>query len=128
MENPNHVTNRTEMERSRRTPVEPRAERRVVEPRPRLDVFENGEAIRIVADVPGVDAACADVEVELPHLRIDCTRAVAGGTTIRYCATLTLPNTIESESLAAELRNGVLEITMHKSPKARARRIPISTA
>lgn len=98
---------------------------RVIEIRPRLDVFENRDGIRIVADVPGVDAANADVHVEMPHLRIACTRPTAGESAIRYAASLTLPQTIDGDSLSAQIRDGVLEISMHKSAQARARRIEV---
>jgi HSP20 family molecular chaperone IbpA len=75
--------------------------------------------------VPGVDPANADVHVEMPHLRIACTRTAAGEATIRYAASLTLPSTIDGDSSSARLRDGVLEISMQKSAKARARRIDV---
>jgi HSP20 family molecular chaperone IbpA len=99
---------------------------RVVEIRPSLDVLENGEEIRILADVPGVAAEHADVQIEMPQLRIACTRHVASGAAIRYAASLTLPETIEVDSLTAALRDGVLEISMRKSAQARARRIAVT--
>lgn len=100
--------------------------KRIVEVRPSLDVLENGDAIRIVADVPGVDAAHADVHAEMPHLRIACTRTASASVAIRYAATLTLPEAIDPDSLTAELHDGVLEVAMQKSPKARARRIHVT--
>lgn len=126
MENALQVGESQGIERSRpASSIGASPQTRVVEVRPSLDVLESGEAIRILADVPGVDAAHADVHVELPHLRIACTRAPLGGATIRYAASLTLPSTIDAESLTAELRDGVLEISMRKSAQARARRIAV---
>jgi HSP20 family molecular chaperone IbpA len=127
MENALQITETHGIERANQTSsaVATAARTRVIEVRPSLDVFENGEAIRIVADVPGVDAAHADIRVEMPHLRIACTRPAAREATIRYAATLTLPPTIDAESLSAQLRDGVLEISMQKSARARARRIEV---
>lgn len=116
-----------EIERASETPspISTTRRTRVLEVRPRFDVLENGDEIRIVADVPGVDAANADIRVEMPHLRIACTRPTAGESTIRYAASLTLPPTIDGESLSAQVRDGVLEISMRKSAQARARRIEV---
>jgi HSP20 family protein len=127
MENALQVGESHEVERKRRTSaIAPSQQSRVIEVRPSLDVFESGESIRIALDVPGVDAAHADVNVEMPHLRIACTRKGAGSATIRYAVSLTLPSTIETDSLTAELRDGVLDISMRKSAQARARRIQVN--
>ncbi len=126
MENAMQVGETQGIERaSRAASIGPSSQGRVIDVRPRLDVLENAEAIRILADVPGVDAAHADVEIEWPHLRIVCTRAASGDATIRYGASLTLPSTIDADSLTADLRDGVLEISMRKSAQARARRIRV---
>jgi len=101
------------------------ASTRIVELRPRLDVLENGESIRILADVPGVEAQHADVQIEMPHLRIACMRRTSEGAAIRYVASLTLPDIVDASSLSAALHDGVLEISMQKSERARARRIPV---
>lgn len=91
MENTLQVGESQRGERSGRdSSIGARPQSRVIEIRPSLDVLENGEAIRILADVPGVDAAHAEVQVEMPHLRIACTRAASGDTTLRYAASLTL--------------------------------------
>jgi HSP20 family protein len=125
MENALRMNETQGIERTRDDSAIRAPQKRVVEMRPSIDVLENGEGIRILADVPGVDASHADVHVELPHLRIACAREGADGLTIRYAATLTLPSTIDGDSLSAQLKNGVLEIAMNKSAQARARRIEV---
>lgn len=128
MENALQVTPRREIERARRDGAQPIESSRVIDVRPSIDAYESGEQLRIVADVPGVDASGADVQLEMPHLRIACTRAARNGRTIRYATTLTLPRTVDPSSLSAELRDGVLEITMTKNAESRARRIEVKTA
>lgn len=128
MENALQVTSRREVERARRDEAESIRTSRVVEVRPSIDAFENGDTIRILADVPGVEPSGADVQLEMPHLRIACMRPARGGTTVRYATTLTLPRTVDPASLTAELHDGVLEIAMKKNAESRARRIEVKTA
>lgn len=96
--------------------------------RPAIDVLESADQIRVVADVPGVAAADADVQVEMPHLRVSALRRLPDGSRVEYRAALRLPDTIDAESLTAGLRHGVLEIAMNKHPRARSRRIEVRNA
>lgn len=100
----------------------------VFELRPAIDVYESADALRIVADVPGVEPASAEVWVEGRQLRIACARSASGGRQARYRATLRLPDTVDPESLDARLGQGVLEITVGKRASARPRRIEVRAA
>ncbi len=131
MENDLQVKPRRDVGTTRRDAArEPQAGRpaRVLEVRPAIDIFENGEGLRILADVPGVDIAGAELEVEMPQLRIACTRAATHGASVRYTATIIVPDFVDPGSIVAELRNGVLEISMTKSARARAQRIAVRSA
>lgn len=99
-----------------------------LELRPAIDVLENGDGMRILADVPGVSSECANIEIEAGRLRIECTRRARDGSTVRYATSLLLPDTIDASSLTAELRNGVLQIAMARSEAARPRRIEVRSA
>lgn len=96
--------------------------------RPPIDVLESADGIRLCVDVPGVAAADAKVEVEMPHLRIDAERTLHDGTRVAYRASLRLPSSIDAASLSADMRHGVLTIAMSKAEQARARRITVRTA
>ena len=125
MENAIQTTPRGGIDRARRDDGQTNDTTRIVEIRPPIDVLESDGTYRILADVPGVEASGADVRIEMPHLRIAAMRPARGGVSIRYAATIVLPATIDAGSLAAEIRSGVLEITMTKSAAARPRRIEV---
>lgn len=128
MDSPMQVTPRPSTDATQGGEVETRNTSRIVEVRPALDVLEHEEGLRIQFDVPGVPPEGADVRIAMPHLHVACSRPARDGVTIRYAASLTLPATIDPASLQAELRHGVLTLTMARSAAARPRRIPIGTA
>lgn len=130
MENAIHVSPRTsDLERRSADAPQPRehpSPQLVI--RPQLDVIESDEGVRLVVDLPGVAAGDADVCVEMPHLRIDATRSLPDGSRVAYRASFRLPDTIDAETLSADVHHGVLEIGMQKRAQARARRIEVRNA
>lgn len=103
---------------------------------PPVNVFENGEAYRIRAEIPGVDKETLDVSVKGDELtlrgerRIEAAEAAAsyhrrersGG---QFRRTVTLPRPVDSENIRASYRNGVLEVELPFVPESKPRKIAI---
>jgi HSP20 family protein len=77
---------------------------------PLVDVFEEAESLRIVAELPGVDAPDIVCVLEGADLLIESK----GGH--RYEKRLTLPYAVDPASLRHSCRNGILEIHLHRAP------------
>ena len=104
---------------------------------PRVDIREEDKRFVILADVPGVDPAGIEIDMDKGILSIKGERAsettgssgkltrVEGshGTFYRRFA---LPDSADAESISAAGKNGVLEISIPKKPETTPRRITIN--
>ncbi|MEM0020879.1 MAG: archaeal heat shock protein Hsp20 [Fervidicoccaceae archaeon] len=72
---------------------------------PLVDVFESGNTLTIVAELPGVEKDKIDVKVHEGKLII---RASNGER--KYYKEIELPKKVKKESAKAQYRNGVLEV------------------
>jgi HSP20 family protein len=97
-------------------------------------VWEDGNSYHVELDVPGVSRESVDLTYEKGTLRITTERSVPqeqrNGLVDerRYgkvTRAVTLPESIDPESIAAELTNGVLHVTVNKKPEAQPKRIEI---
>jgi HSP20 family protein len=77
---------------------------------PIVDVFEEAETIRIIAELPGVGAEDVTCTLEGSLLRIE-TR---GGHL--YAKTVPLPGPVDAATLVHSCRNGILEISVARRP------------
>jgi HSP20 family protein len=97
---------------------------------PELDVYESGTEYLIVLDVPGASADSVNVEVIGTDLFVRAEQAPspqhADIALAAFERRLELPSEVDSSSAVAELRDGVLEIRIQKSPTARRVKIPVS--
>lgn len=104
---------------------------------PDVDISEDNECFRLVADMPGVDQSSVDVTVEKNVLsvegwaRLDAPkgyelvgREYSMG---RYRRDFTLSNAVDSEGIKARVRHGVLEVTIPKREKVKSRKIEIGS-
>ena len=101
---------------------------------PPVDIIEREDAFVILADVPGVDPARIDINMENGVLSIKGERLTqedrshykrverARGTFYRR---FSLPDTADPERITAKSRHGVLEITIPKLEKVQPRRISV---
>ena len=103
------------------------------------DVQEYSDRFVLQLDVPGVNAKAIDITVEHSVLTISGEREKPAAQTDvqatrierpygRFHRRFTLPETVDAQSVRAENRNGVLEITIPKQPQAQPRRIEVSAA
>jgi HSP20 family protein len=105
---------------------------------PAVDVFEDKEAVKIVAELPGVKPE--DVKISLENQTLSVRgekRQVAEESTERvhryersygaFERTFALPGTVDADRISASFADGLLTVTLPKVERARPRQIEIST-
>lgn len=103
---------------------------------PRFEVRETKEALVLKADLPGVKTEDLDVSVQANVLSISGKREQERKTedehfhmTERsygtFTRSFTLPEGVDTKSLDAELKDGVLTVTLPKAPEAKPQRVQI---
>jgi HSP20 family protein len=105
---------------------------------PAVDIAETPDALLVLADMPGVTCEGLDIRLEgdvltingRPHsddyegLKPLHVEYSVGG----YHRRFTLGETVDRERIKAELKNGVLRLTLPKAERAKARRIEVLAA
>jgi HSP20 family protein len=76
---------------------------------PLVDIIEEDEEIRVIAELPGVDKSDIRLSVTESSLTIDVDAPER-----RYFKELELPADIDETTVKSTLRNGILETTMRK--------------
>lgn len=106
---------------------------------PAIDMVELPTEVRLWIDLPGIDPESIDLSMTGNVLDIRGERKAppSDPNTTRehvlerpvgpFHRLISLPNDVDSESIAAETKNGVLEIRLPKAQAARPRTIPIRT-
>jgi HSP20 family protein len=103
---------------------------------PPVDIFEEPEAIRIMAEIPGVSPADVKITLENNLLTIRGSKQqTAEARTERmhryertygaFERTFTLPTTVDAGSIKASYEHGVLTVTLPKVEKAKPREIAV---
>ena len=104
---------------------------------PRTDIYETDAAYAIVADVPGVSEKDLEVSVDKGVLRVGGKTAHApSGYKLLYAEygeadfelRFELNDRVAAEDIAAELKDGVLTVTLPKRQEAVARQIEVKGA
>ena len=99
------------------------------------DIFEAEAALSVVLEMPGVDKSNVDVSVEGGVLvvegRVDFSKyegmhpVYTEYNVGHYRRTFSLSNKIDQGAISAEMKDGVLTVTLPKAEAAKARRIEI---
>ena len=103
---------------------------------PPVDISEENDAIRITAEIPGVNPDQVRISVEGNVLTIGGTKEQRSEertervhryerTYGAFERTFTLPGTVDPEKIQAGYENGVLTVTLPKVEKAKARQIEV---
>jgi HSP20 family protein len=100
-----------------------------------LDAWETPEALQVEVDLPGVDAADVDVQVQAGQLVLKVARRDAGQDGDRwlrrergvgsFTRTLALPAEIDPVHVEAQLADGVLRLRLPKAPEVQPRTIQV---
>ncbi len=101
---------------------------------PAVDVFENGEELLVVADVPGVPADGIEIQVENDTLTLSAKRpakAEEGPALAReyeeadFRTAFRIPAGIDAAAISAETKNGTLVVRLPKAAAAKSRKIVV---
>ncbi|MGQ4878256.1 Hsp20/alpha crystallin family protein [Billgrantia sp. LNSP4103-1] len=113
-------------------------EKRSLAMRPPVDIYEQDNALYLVADMPGVSRDGLNVEVDgnllsiEGEIRIDMpegiTATYAEAKAQRFARRFTLSHEIDTAAIEAHLEKGVLHLRLPKKEKHRSRRIEIKAA
>jgi HSP20 family protein len=97
------------------------------------DIYENEDEILIVADFPTVGPTSMDVRLEKGQLDLEGRQVPpkeqAGQLPpLLFARSFRVPSTVDPEGVSAELKNGVLRVTLKKSEESKPRRIKVTSA
>jgi len=117
---------------STRNPAEDSAER--IQQRqtltPAVDVFENAEELLILADFPAVKQEGVDIRFEKNTLNLRGTAQTVhprtgAEVTFDWVRSFAIPGGVNAEKITAELKHGVLRVTLPKHDSVRPRQITV---
>jgi HSP20 family molecular chaperone IbpA len=102
---------------------------------PRADIYETGDVIVVVADMPGIDENSVDVTLENnvltiagyvePEVPEGFDLAFAEYQVGDYQRAFTLSDEIDRDGIEATVKDGVLRLSLPKITEARKRKIAI---
>ena len=104
-----------------------------------MDVYEDPEKVVLKLEIPGIDQKDLDITVEKSILTVKGERKFEAGEKEenfnrierRYGAfyrSFTLPNTVDTENVAASYNAGVLKLELTKKPEAQPKQIKVTVA
>src|ERR1035438_3607753 len=106
---------------------------------PAVDIYETENELVLKADLPDVDQSNIDVRVENQTLTIAGERKFEKQDSAKgfhriernygnFVRSLAVPNTFDTEHIAASFKNGVLSVTLPKKEAAKPRQIKVEVA
>ena len=106
---------------------------------PPADVEEYKDRFVLKLDVPGVDVSVVDITLDQGVLSVSGERSLGAQAKEiersrserphgRFHRRFTLPDTVDASAVHATGREGVIEVTIPKQPKAQPRRIQVAAA
>ncbi|HET6489675.1 MAG TPA: Hsp20/alpha crystallin family protein [Syntrophales bacterium] len=105
---------------------------------PRVDIREVGDAIVLLADMPGVDEKSIDITLEKniltlagrvePEVYEGYRTAYAEYEAGDYERAFTLSDEIDRDRIEASVKNGVLKLTLPKAEPVKLRKISVKSA
>ncbi|MBW6510709.1 MAG: Hsp20/alpha crystallin family protein [Desulfuromonadaceae bacterium] len=104
--------------------------------RPAVDIFESDEGLTLMADLPGVTKENLQIDIDRGLLTVQAKgKSHVLGEPVRreflhgsYYRQFQLPDEIDSEKIAADVKDGVLTLLLPKAEAAKPRRIEIMTS
>jgi HSP20 family protein len=100
---------------------------------PPVDVREDAERITLVADLPGLEQSDVAISIEQNVLTLRGERRRDGDASGHrerihglFSRAFTLPPTVDLEHVSADMKAGVLTVTLPKKPEAKPRQIQIN--
>jgi HSP20 family protein len=103
---------------------------------PTADIYEDRDSLKVILEMPGVDKDSVDIRVEGGVLyvqgKLDLTKyrglqpLYTEYNIGNYSRSFRLSNAIDQDKIGAELKDGVLSLTLPKAEKAKPRTIQVS--
>jgi HSP20 family protein len=103
---------------------------------PTADIYEDRDSLKVILEMPGVEKGNIEVRVEEGVLfvegRLDLTKyrglqpLYTEYNIGNYARSFRLSNAIDQDKIGAELKDGVLSLTLPKAEKAKPRTIQVS--
>jgi HSP20 family molecular chaperone IbpA len=103
---------------------------------PTVDIYETPESLVVIADLPGIDPVHLEVRVDnniltlrgQSHYQMPGDQGYREYTLVSFFRQFELSELIDQEGIGADLRHGVLTLTLPKAAKAQPRAIPVNAA
>lgn len=106
---------------------------------PAVDIYEDGNQLVLKADLPDIEEKELDIRVENNLLFIRGERKfekkVSEENYLRFersfgtfSRSFSLPNTVDTEKISAEYRNGVLTVTLPKREESKPKQIKVAAS
>jgi len=100
---------------------------------PPVDIFENGDSLIVVADLPGVEKDGVDIRIEDNILTIKGNAKYTQPADVlrqeftlqNYYRQFQLSDEVDQSKISAESKNGVLTIMLPKAEKSQPRQIKV---
>jgi HSP20 family protein len=90
---------------------------------PAVDVTEDQEGVRLVAEIPGYKPE--NVKVAIEHRVLTMSGEKANGS---FQRSFTVPAVIDADRIEASVEHGVLTVVLPKAEQAKPREIPVKGA
>ena len=103
---------------------------------PAVDVYEDNDSIVLKVELPEVDAKDVDIQIEANQLTVRGERKLEKSenrdnyhrierTYGMFSRSFTLPNTVDTEHISAESKDGVLRVVLPKRAETKPRQIKV---
>jgi len=76
---------------------------------PIVDIFEEGDHIRVMAELPGIEENQINLSIK------DNTLTISTDTTRKYYKEVELPSLVKDDAVKSSYRNGILEVRLRKA-------------
>lgn len=103
---------------------------------PTADIYEDRDSLKVILEMPGVEKSNVEVKVEEGMLFVEGRLDLAKYRGLQplyteynignYSRSFRLSNAIDQDKIGAELKDGVLSLTLPKAEKAKPRTIQVS--
>ena len=94
-----------------------------------VDLYEDKDNAYVRAELPGVSREDINVEVVDGYLTIEAARKSKEGEreeSFRFSRSVSLPDSVRADGVAAAYENGVLTVTLPKKEEAKPRKITVA--
>lgn len=103
---------------------------------PPVNIYDDGQAFRVMAELPGIEREALDVSVKGDQLTLRGERKIRAADAKasyhrkeceegQFRRVVTLPQPVDAQAISATYRNGVLEVVLPRAKEAQPRKISI---